>query len=577
MTAAQTYTVDVVFHGKDQGAQATADHLGSMLSGLQGRLDSVASGMERMAMVGVAAVGGVAVMGVRALTREMVQLNSRTEDTTIGIAGMLQANGGAQSFAAGMSQASAVLQRIRTDADALPGEAEDFVRVFSVALPAALQAGMRSAMDVSQFTNQFTAVGIALNVDADQAGRDLRLMLQGRAGAQVSMWNQLQSLVGKTAEEFNQMSAPQRLAALQGATGRYADMVHAFGGTFTTAMTTVTGKAHRLIEIATKPLFDRAVTRLQELGGYMTAHGPEIEDRMKRWGEAGARGFDMLFDRGKHAVTWLRENWRSLASDVEAAGRRAVAVYAIARTGSAAISLASGVANVAGLAGAGAGAARAAGVVGAGAGASALAPAAAIGAGVTVTGGLIALADRNGIVSVRRSLQELREPAQLAGERLHFLWTRVEPLAAAMGGALLTVVTTLAGVVLRVVTVFSDIVSIVPTFYNWLRLLTSAPDTRGGAQQSEQFATNEDFSRTTEAMRDHTIRAVRSSAMVRTGGDRTTPHPAAAKHHTTIHNNFRIEQADNPERVAMSVMHVIQRELRNPTQSARPGLTTLRP
>jgi hypothetical protein len=95
MTAAQTYTVDVVFHGKDQGAQAMANTIGGSLSVLQGHLDRAAAGMERLGMIGVAAVGGVAAMGVRALTRDMVQLNSVTQDTEIGIAGMLQANGGA--------------------------------------------------------------------------------------------------------------------------------------------------------------------------------------------------------------------------------------------------------------------------------------------------------------------------------------------------------------------------------------------------------------------------------------------------------------------------------------------------
>jgi hypothetical protein len=55
------------------------------------------------------------------------------------------------------------------------------------------------------------------------------------------------------------------------------------------------------------------------------------------------------------------------------------------------------------------------------------------------------------------------------------------------------------------------------------------------------------------------------------------PAAQARKGHTTIHNHFRVEQADNPERLALGVMHILTRELRNPTQSARPGLTTLRP
>lgn len=592
MTAAQTYTVDVVYHGRDQGAQGMADHIGVSLQGLQGRLDAVTSGMERLAMVGVAAIGGVAAMGVRTLARDMVHLNSLTEDTTIGIAGMLQANGGAATFAAGMNQAGAALAQIRRDADALPGEAQDFVNVFSTALPAAMQAGMTNALDVARFTNQFAAVGIALHVDAEQSGRDLRLLLQGRAGAQVAMWNQLQSLVGKTAEQFNQMTAPQRLSALQRATGRYGDMVNAFGGTFSTAITTVIGRAHRLEELATKPLFDRATARLQEMGTYLTTHAPEIEARVVRWGEAGAHAFDVLFERGRKAVSWLRENWRSMLNEGIALGERAVAVYSVARAGSAAFSLASGASSIAGALGSG-GAAGGAGAAGA-----SLAAVGAVGAGATLTGASIALADRNGVASVRDSLKELRGPAHLAGDRLHFLWTQVEPLAAAAGGILLSGVTSLAGAALKVVTVFSDIASIVPTAFNALRLFTAdlirgVASPGAGAQlsatQSAQFAANEfqarDRERYNADVRDHMIahvaaRVVENSGMhaaIQRKAQLHAPRPAAHNpHHTTINNHFKIEQADNPERVALSVLHVMRRELRNPTQSARPGVATLR-
>jgi hypothetical protein len=577
MTAAQTYTVDVVFHGKDQGAQAMANTIGGSLSGLQGHLDRAVAGMERLGMIGVAAVGGVAAMGVRALARDMVHLNSVTQDTEIGLAGMLQANGAAPTFAAGMEQAGAALAQIRRDADALPGEAQDFVNVFSTALPAALQAGMSNALDVSRFTNQFAATGIVLHVDADQSGRDLQLLLQGRAGAQVAMWNRLQSLVGATAEEFNAMSAPQRLTALQGATGRYADTVGAFSGTFSTAITTVISKAHRLEEMATKPLFDRATARLQEMGSYLTLHAPEIELRVQRWGDAGARAFDMIYDRGKHALTYLREHWREIASEVEATGRRALTVYAGLRAGSAAVSAAQTVGSLAG-------AANSMGLGGAGgaAGGAGLAAATPLAVGGLLAVGAAGLAIHDGAFDTDAALRDLQPSIRIFKSGLTDLGEALRPVVVMYGSGLLegmtTFVSTMGSIVGGLATIASYVVrlerEIVGFAIDPLRAQYRA--LFGGEANGMGNAADGDLARTPEAMRDHTIANARSSPLHAPAGPARTPHPAAAKHHTTINNHFRIEQADNPERVALSVMHVIQRELRNPTQSARPGLTTLR-
>lgn len=575
MTAAQTYTVDVVYHGRDQGAQGMADHIGVSLQGLQGRLDAVTGGMERLAMVGVAAIGGVAAMGVRTLARDMLSLNSATQDTTIGIAGMLQANGGAATFAAGMSQAGTALAQIRRDADALPGEAQDFVNVFSVALPAAMQAGMSNALDVARFTNQFAAVGIALHVDAEQSGRDLRLLLQGRAGAQVAMWNQLQSLVGKTAEEFNQMSAPQRLAALQGATGRYSDMVGAFGGTFSTAITTVIGKAHRLEELATKPLFDRATARLQEMGTYLTAHAPEIEARVVRWGDAGARAFDAIYDRGAHALTYLRDHWRELASDVEATGRRVLTVYAGLRAGSAAVGAVQTVGGIAS-------AASSMGLGGAAGGAS-LAAAAPVAAGALLAVGAATLAIHDGAFDANAALRDLDPSVRILTHGVAELGDAMRPVIVAYGSTMLDAITGFAGVVMPIVGGLSSVLGTVVRLETEFARIAIDPLRNtyramfgGGDPSGTANANNYDPTMSDAAMRDHTI-AVRATATARPGGNgANVPHPPARQGHTTIHNHFKIEQADNPERVALSVMHVIRRELRNPTQSARPGLTTIR-
>lgn len=613
MTAAQTYTVDVVYHGRDQGAQGMADHIGVSLQGLQGRLDAVTGGMERIGMMGVAAVGGVAAMGVRTLARDMVSLNSATQDTTIGIAGMLQANGGAATFANGMEQAGAALARIRQDADALPGEAQDFVNVFSAALPAALQSGMRSALDVSQFTNQFAAVGIAFHVDSGQAGRDLRQLLQGRAGADVAMWNNLQANVGKTAEQFNHMTAPQRLAALQRATGQYSDMVGAFGGTFGTATSTLVSKAHRLEELATKPLFDRATARLQEMGTYLTANGPMIEATVTRWGEQGAHAFDVLYERGARAFTYLRDHWREIVAEVRRDAETFARTYAGLRLGSGAISAAravGGFASSGGMAG---------GMMGAVGGVSGIVGGAAL---LAAAPAVLALAD--GSYDASRIAIEFAESMHGASLSARALRTTWQPVVDHLGVDTLEGVRLMLGGFGSVTNATMGLASVISTKLegvigqNGLQKLTDAAWTaslgllsfpsvigrigRDWQTLQDQMGWNRDAhlmgpgsaAQQVDAARilhgigrgvasDPNFDAFAPAAGVgpvvpaNAGAGQTPPNrPPHNPHTTNITNNFKIEQADNPERVALSVMHVIRRELRNPTQSARPGLATLR-
>ena len=313
MTAGQSYSVDVVYQGRDHGATATADSISGHLVGLQGRIDAVTGAFEGMvrgaAMLGV----GGAMMGVRALMSGVSSLNAQAESTTLTIAGMLNANNVVPTIGEGMKSAAETLRQIRVDAAALPGEAAEFVEVFQTALPAALQAGMRDARAVAAFTNQLGAVGKSFGVDAGQIGRDLRFMLQGHAGGQVAMWTHLGPLIGKTAEQFNKLTAPQRLAALQRVTGRYGGMVQAFGSTWEAATSTITSTGQELLRIGTAPLFEHAKRRVAQLADYLTTRGPDLERKVGLWGERLAAGFDRAYERAVRLFEYVRDHWRVVA------------------------------------------------------------------------------------------------------------------------------------------------------------------------------------------------------------------------------------------------------------------------
>lgn len=241
-----------------------------VLGGVLGRsVDLVKSLGTAAVMLGT----GAAVAGVSALLYGVTELNARSEETGLTIAGMVRAagvsnaQGGLATWGESMEFAQQAMRQIREDAAALPGTEEDFLTVFRYGLPGALNAGMAAA-DVSGFTNRFGAVGRAFQIDAPQIGRDLNLLLQGRAGAHVATWNALASHVGKSAQEFNQMTAPQRLAALQGAVTHFDDLIRAYADTWEAQSSTLQSHVLTVGRIFSRPMFDalkESITSVNEL------------------------------------------------------------------------------------------------------------------------------------------------------------------------------------------------------------------------------------------------------------------------------------------------------------------------
>lgn len=267
------YRVRTVYETDTSGARGGLGSLSaaaSVTGGVLSRLRGLAAGAFTGAMVGGIAAAGV---GVAALTYGVTRLNAEVDSLRVGIAGMVNAAGvenaagGLATWGESMSFAEQAMVQIRRDAAALPGEAEDFIEVFRAGLAPALNAGMRAA-DVAQFTNRFAAVGIAFRVDAPQIGRDLNLLLQGRAGAHVNMWNRLQSLIGKTAREFNALSAAARQSALDQAIRRYQPMIDAYADTWEAVTSTSVSYFKELLRFTSAPLFDSLKKELRTLNNW---------------------------------------------------------------------------------------------------------------------------------------------------------------------------------------------------------------------------------------------------------------------------------------------------------------------
>lgn len=155
---------------------------------------------------------------------KVISLGSAFENTQNKIAGFLTALGETSDFTSGLRMAETVMRKVEIAAAALPGEAEDYVRVFSTGLPSLQKSVMGSMDDMLAFSNRITAIGTTFGVDSMQIANDLKRMLQvgkGGAGLDVRTFTEmlpfLQQVEGQAnlnTEAFNKMTNVDRAKLL---------------------------------------------------------------------------------------------------------------------------------------------------------------------------------------------------------------------------------------------------------------------------------------------------------------------------------------------------------------------------
>lgn len=240
----------------------------------------------------VGAVGGITIASV-------ARLGSEFESTQNKMAGFLNALGQAPDFNAALKLSEGVMKQIELTSAALPGEAEDYVRVFTTALPS-VQKSLGGTMDeMVAFTNQIAAVGATFGIDSMQIANDLNRMVQvGRGGAGLdvrtftSMLPFLQRVQGHanlTAESFNKMNESARAKLLQKAMASLAPMIDRASSSFDAIKGTSQSILKVMFRMSTASLFDgikdslsRVNVLLMDEKGNLTALGAKLVAYGKR-------------------------------------------------------------------------------------------------------------------------------------------------------------------------------------------------------------------------------------------------------------------------------------------------------
>jgi len=300
--------VELLFRVSDQ-ASGPSRNIASSFEGLKGS-----------AMAAAAATATIGA-GVLAVAKQAVDLGSKFEDTSINIAGNIRAFQLAPTFDAATKAAAGALDTIEAMAAKLPGETDQYVEVFKVALPKAIESGMSDIKAITDLTSRFTAVAVSGGVEAGQAGMDMFRMLAGQAGADVRMFTMLAPHLKMTAVQFNKLTIEARRLAIDKTLGNFSEMMEAAGNTFSSKMGEAQSHLKALVRLAGQPIFTAVVEQLGKMNEYLAANKTSLLEMGKALSTSLIAGVKTLadhFDSIVTAVTQIGRIWIAFKAGVVA-------------------------------------------------------------------------------------------------------------------------------------------------------------------------------------------------------------------------------------------------------------------
>lgn len=264
-------------------------------SGFVGMLDGVAGALGRIALIG----GGlVAATGIVGLTHATVGLNSELEKATIAIGTILNVQGMSSSLNQGLAVAAGTIQDMRKDAAALPGEFGDLLQIFKLGATSAFQSGL-GVDEWRKLASKTMAAGVVADLGGGlpQVAREMTALLQGRAGAH-NVFGMTLGLSGAKAEEFNQMTGPERVKALDAVLNKYGQSIETFSTTWDAVSSTFVDNVKLFATTATSPLFDKVKDQIREANDWYEQN----QETVQRYAEIIGMRLSEAWEVGKAKV-----------------------------------------------------------------------------------------------------------------------------------------------------------------------------------------------------------------------------------------------------------------------------------
>ena len=296
--AGKKIPVETVMTARDVNVAAVWDKLAGAAqhyTSVVGKAESAFSTFQTLATGGtVLAIGS----GFTSMAKGLIDVNKALEVTTNALAGDVQVYKFAKNFTDSMILAKDTLQQIKRDAIALPGTDTDFMKAFTLTLPAQAELGVRTLDEARKRSNLLTAVLLTKGVDSGQIGRDVSLMLRGHAGADVRSFEVLKGQLGvKDAAQWNALDAKKRLLKLDDVIKKNKDSIDAFGSTWEAVSSSSESYLKNMVLAGSAPLFEVAKNNLKAMNDYLEPLMPRIEQTLRIAGGAVVAGGGFLAGR----------------------------------------------------------------------------------------------------------------------------------------------------------------------------------------------------------------------------------------------------------------------------------------
>ncbi|HEX2880941.1 MAG TPA: hypothetical protein VHO25_15525 [Polyangiaceae bacterium] len=241
----------------------------SLISGLGKAahvVDNVASSVARVGMhggmVGLAGAVGLAAYGVMGLNKEL-------ETTKISLGAIYTAQGIKTDLPGGIELARGNVLEMRRLAAKLPGEFEDLLNIMTTTAIPAFHAGVGEKQQL-QLSSKLMAAGVVAKLPLDMVAREAAQLIEGRSGAHNVLGMRMMGLHGASAQEFNKLSAPERMARLNTELDKYAGAIDTFSGSFEGISSTFLDSGKEWLRATTEPAFFRVRDLLSDANTWLS-------------------------------------------------------------------------------------------------------------------------------------------------------------------------------------------------------------------------------------------------------------------------------------------------------------------
>lgn len=232
--------------------------LGSVAGSVSRSMSGLLSGTNLLKVGLAGLVSGATAHGIGKVGAEFENVQTR-------LAGTLSALDFAPDFTSGLQQAKGVMDSLYAAAAKLPGETEDYIEVFTSALPVLnnVKGGLAGA---TAYANRYTAVMKSMGIDTGEAAMNLQRLLgqgQGMAESRSPAFRQLSNYMrtipgyaNLTTASFNKMSQSMRTELLDKTLAKMGPMVDHMQTSWDAVSGAMTSAGRLLFRQATSPLFE---------------------------------------------------------------------------------------------------------------------------------------------------------------------------------------------------------------------------------------------------------------------------------------------------------------------------------